>query len=140
MFSSRFIILLLVCIGETTLVTRDICKSFPGTDSWPSSEQWHQLNRTLEGRLIEPSLPAEVCHEPNFNEEQCQLVQKAWTSHAYHAQDPASLMLGNWAATTCSPDPEFPCSRTGYPVYVVNATSSKHAQEAINFGNFCPEY
>ena len=49
--------------------------------------------------------------------------------------DPASIM-GFWAeGATCVPtnDTSSTCTLGGYPVYVVNATTVRHVQLAVNF-------
>lgn len=120
-----------------------ICKAFPGGSSWPSADQWAQLNRTLEGHLLRPRLPGGVCHlgEPNFDEVLCEKVgaggefmQGLWGSYEWHAEDPLSMPWNNWANWTCLPDQQAPCSRDGYPAYVVNASSAKQVAIGLQFG------
>ncbi|KAI9151441.1 6-hydroxy-D-nicotine oxidase-like protein [Paramyrothecium foliicola] len=80
-----------------------------------------------------PPTPAKVCHEPHYDEEKCKAIQDSWKAYEWYVEDPVSLMLGNWAASTCPPNPETSCRVGGYPAYIVNATTAEHAQAGINF-------
>lgn len=119
------------------------CKAFPGSPSWPSADLWTQLNDTVSGRLLHPALPGGVCHkgQPNYDAEQCEAVgadgevgKGLWSSYDWHAADPLSVEWDNWANWTCLPRTDVPCSRAGYPAYVVNASSAEHVAAAVNFG------
>ena len=48
--------------------------------------------------------------------------------------DPVSTLWNNWNNDTCLPDPKLPCSDDGYPSLVVNATTARHVQLAVDFG------
>lgn len=112
------------------------CKAYPGTDTWPSTAKWNQLNATLSGRLIKPVAPAGVCHkgQPNYNEAACKLLPDEWKSYDWHSRDPVSMMFDTWSNWTCLPDPKAPCSTAGYPAYVVNATTVDDVKAGVNFG------
>jgi hypothetical protein len=45
-----------------------------------------------------------------------------------------SVMGDVWANWTCLPDPDLPCSASGYPSYVVNASTAEHVKAGIDFG------
>ncbi|KAI9150364.1 VAO-type flavoprotein oxidase [Paramyrothecium foliicola] len=111
------------------------CKAVPGSSAWPSTDKWRKLNETVEGRLFRPTPPAAVCHSerPEFNEEACAAVTKAWEGHDFHTYDPVSTLWNNWNNDTCLPDPKFPCSGDGYPALVVNATTAEHVKAAVDF-------
>lgn len=123
---------------EATLSNSKDCKSFPGTDSWPTTNQWNKLNETISGRLIKPLAPAGVCHpeQPNFNEGQCNALTDGgeWAGYYFHIDDPVSMMWNNWANSTCSPDPSKPCSTEGYPAYVLRAESAQDIKAGVDFG------
>lgn len=132
-------------LPRSSSLTSPTCKAFPGTPSWPSIDTWTRLNETLHGQLLRPDLPGGVCHpeQPNFDEEKCKDVgaggevgKGLWSSHDWHTADPLSSQWDNWSNWTCLPRPEAPCSRDGYPAYVVNASTAEHVAAAVNFGVF----
>ncbi|KAJ6446711.1 transmembrane alpha-helix domain-containing protein [Purpureocillium lavendulum] len=111
------------------------CKAFPGSASWPSIASWDKLNDTLGGRLLTPVPPAAVCHpeQATYNADACTTLTQQWTSFDFHTRDPVSIMWEQFSNDTCLPDPKYPCSASGYPPYVVNATTPEHVQAGVNF-------
>lgn len=112
------------------------CRAFPGTDSWPSKCEWQHLNKTLQGRLLHPDVPATVCYEgENYDEDACKfLMLDAGDSHFY--VDHPLISLTQWTqGSTClaSLDPVGNCTRGGYPEYVVNVTRVADVQAGVNF-------
>ncbi|KAI0165160.1 FAD-binding domain-containing protein [Hypoxylon sp. FL1284] len=130
-----------IAFGDETAVFSDpapdvSCKVFPDDDVWPSQEEWTRLNNTIDGVLLQPKPAAAVCYQgPDFDAEQCQfLLTNARSSHFW--LDEPLVALSEWAqGRTCvlEMDPEGSCTRGGFPEYVVNATSVKHIQAAVNF-------
>lgn len=112
------------------------CRSIPGDPSWPSPREWASLNKTLDGRLLQPPPPAAVCHpeQPSYDPRKCSNVVEQWKKYEYHVENPISVMSSPFANDACLPDPSLPCSSKGYPVFVVNATSSQHVKLGIDFG------
>lgn len=109
------------------------CKAIPGTQAWPNAAEWDALNRTVAGRLLHPSPPAAVCHpsQPSYNQAVCKSTD--WTDATTYANDPLGIICPNWSNDSCLPQPQYPCSGKGFPVYVINATSSKHIAAGVNF-------
>lgn len=124
-----------------TEATAPRCKAFPGDTDWPSDVEWDRLNRTLGGALLKPLPPASVCYpsSPNYNPSAC----FALFTKAYYLDDPVSPAqqwttgnaclpvwnlnaTGNWNST-------LTCKQGGFPMYVVNATSVRDVQAAVNF-------
>lgn len=136
--SVRFLALALASVfapSTCTNTTRQ-CKSYPGTDAWPSSSTWSKLNQTLNGHLIQARPPGAICH-PDFreyNEVKCAELKKEWTTYEWHSENPVSVMWDNLANWTCLPDAELPCSPDGYPAYVVNASTPEHVKAGVDFG------
>ncbi|KAF7559013.1 hypothetical protein G7046_g5140 [Stylonectria norvegica] len=110
------------------------CKSTPHDASWPGIAKWDHLNETLSGRLLRPAPPAQACHSsaPESNET-CADIMKAWSTFAFHQDNPISTAWNNMNNDSCLPDSSAPCSGLGYSVYVVNATSAHHVKLAIDF-------
>ncbi|KAI0381467.1 FAD-binding domain-containing protein [Hypomontagnella monticulosa] len=112
------------------------CKVFPGDDAWPSEAEWTQLNSTLGGALLKPKPSAAACYPgPDFDAQRCQfLLANASSSHFW--LDEPLVSLTEWSqGATCplSSDPQGNCTQGGFPEYVVNATTVKHVQAAVNF-------
>ncbi|KAH7128243.1 FAD/FMN-containing isoamyl alcohol oxidase-like protein MreA [Dendryphion nanum] len=112
------------------------CKYIPGDDNWPSEEEWEEFNDALEGALLKPKPLASACYNgPDYNAKRCEDLKRQWTTSALHANDPISFM-SLWATGySCVPtsNPNSTCTQGGYPVYVVNATTVRHVQMAVNF-------
>lgn len=113
------------------------CRAAPGTAQWPTETEWEQLNTSLAGRLLHPSPLAAVCYDgPYKNVEKCNfLLRNASTSRIY-IDDPLTV-LTNWPQgdtchATAAPQ-ESSCSQGGFPAYVVNVTTVKQIQVAVNF-------
>lgn len=56
----------------------DGCRSLPGDKLWPSSSDWNSLNETVSGRLIKTVPIGAVCHDPDYDEEECLKLQDQW--------------------------------------------------------------
>ena len=112
------------------------CKSVPGDASWPSAETWNALNESVGGQLIQAAPPGAVCHpgQPAYDAALCPAVQSGWSTYEFHSDDPVSSDVNVFNNDTCLPDPSYPCSGAGYPVFVVNVTEAAHVQAAVNFG------
>ncbi|KAK0617778.1 hypothetical protein B0T17DRAFT_495718 [Bombardia bombarda] len=113
------------------------CKAFPGDQSWPTADEWSRLNTTLGGVLLNPLPAASVCYptSPAFNSAACNFLFTNASSTSFYLDDPLTS-LNLWPqGNTCiaSRTPTGNCTQGGYPVYVVNATSVKHVQAAVNF-------
>lgn len=126
------------------------CRAHPGDDSsWPSPSTWAGLDAALReqrqqgggggGRLFRPSPPGAACHvgQPEYDPAACRDAASRWTSYAFHADHPASMMWDTFSNETCMPDAARSCTAHAYPAYVVNATAPVHVKTAIDFGEFC---
>ncbi|KAM5342131.1 hypothetical protein ACJ41O_015162 [Fusarium nematophilum] len=111
------------------------CKAYPGTSDWPSRHTWGKLNETLGGKLLAPLPPGAACHPgwPTYDPDACLDVQTDWSVYEYHTGDPISVMWDQYTNWTCLPNETFPCSASGYPAYVVNATTPEHVKLGIDF-------
>lgn len=142
--SSYFSVLLLSAIAglsgqaDAHVTPVSNCKAFPGSADWPSINTWSSLNKTLGGRLVQPTPPGAVCHkgQSSFNADECSSVAKAWTTDEFHAANPVSVMWDQYANYTCLPQSNTTCTSNGYPAYVVIASTPEHIQAGLEFGKF----
>ncbi|KAI0142709.1 FAD binding domain-containing protein [Xylariaceae sp. FL1272] len=113
------------------------CKVYPGTADWPSESEWTKLNSSLGGALLHPIPPAAVCYDGSDKDmAQCNFLLRDASSTRFYSNDPLTV-LTNWpegdscyaTATTAG----LTCTRGGYPEYVVNVSTVKHIQGAVNF-------
>lgn len=111
------------------------CKVTPNSPFWPSLPDWAQLNQTLGGTLLKPGAPAAACHpkQAAFNHQECTSLEGNWNSSQWHSDNPISSLWQNVNNYSCLPDSNYSCSTAGYPIYVVNASTSQHVQAAIDF-------
>ena len=112
------------------------CRAFPGDKSWPTEAEWSSLNLTLGGALLKPVPVSSVCYGgPGHDASRCNyLVGAAGRSHFY-LDDPLTVLSPWTEGGTCvaALNARGSCTQGGYPVYVVNATTAKHVQAAVNF-------
>lgn len=112
------------------------CRAFPGSEDWPTEADWKQLNISLGGALLRPIPLGSVCYEgPNHNASTCSyLVNQSGRTRLW-LDDPLSTLTQWPQGNTCTPSlsPVGNCTRGGSPEYVVNATTVKQIQAAINF-------
>ena len=112
------------------------CKSSPGGPDWPTDAEWSQLNDSLEGALLKPSLPASACYSgPTFDSTKCNFVISPPGNTRFFLDDAATTLTQWPAEDTCvaTRDPEGNCTQGGFPTYVVNVTTAKHVQAGVNF-------
>jgi len=113
------------------------CKAFPGDSSWPSQAEWSRLNSSLNGALLRPLPPAAVCYRssPAFNLARCDFLLNNASRTTFYLDDPVSILTGWPQGNTCLPvrNATGNCTQGGYPEYVVNATSVRQIQAAVNF-------
>ncbi|OBT51945.1 hypothetical protein VE04_06432 [Pseudogymnoascus sp. 24MN13] len=112
-----------------------VCKAQPGTKAWPSEAKWESFDKSLSGQLIKTVPPGAVCHpsQPSYDAIACPAVQEGWKLAMWHTENPVSVILDSAVNDTCLPDPKYPCSAEGYPIYVVNATTAEHVKKGVNF-------
>ena len=110
-----------------------VCKATPGSPTWPSVIEWDALNRSVNGRLLRPPPPAAVCHanQPTYNPAMCTVTD--WTNATTYANDPVGIINPNWSNDSCLPQPKYPCTGQGFPIYVINATYPKYAAAGVSF-------
>ncbi|CAI6340144.1 unnamed protein product [Periconia digitata] len=114
------------------------CKTFPGDDDWPSTQRWAALNATLNGALIRAVPPLAACYQgPFYNAAKCEDVKRQSGSSLFAKEDPlipfGMWQLGNPCPIPASTNLNNSCNFASFPAYVVNASTVKHIQLAVNF-------
>ncbi|KAK4195981.1 hypothetical protein QBC40DRAFT_235260 [Triangularia verruculosa] len=116
------------------------CKIGPQDAGWPAADEWARLNTTLDGKLLRPSPAPAVCYPgPSYNAGACEfLVGGAARRTRFWLDDPLGVLSPWTQGNTCLlsanvSGPARSCTRGGFPDYVVNATSVKDIQVAVNF-------
>jgi len=113
------------------------CKVSPGDASWPSIAEWAAFNKSLEGRLLKPTPPAAVCYASHsaFDKAECDFLVNRAKDTRFYLSDPVTIMT-SWAqGLTCvaASNAVGNCTQGGFPEYVVNASSVRDVQLAVNF-------
>ena len=112
------------------------CKLGPDRYGWPSGDEWAQLNATLNGSLLKPSPPAAVFYPgTSYDATICTYLLTEAATGRFYANDPVTILTQWPQGNTCplSKEPLRECTQGGFPVYVVNITTVKHVQTAVNF-------
>lgn len=115
------------------------CKSHPGSDRWPSLDDWSALNQSIDGCLLHTAPAASSCYEGNpFNSPyNCTHVKNRWNFGASHASWPESISYSLFANNSCIPPgsagyrKEKGCDIGGLPRYIVNATTEDQVSKAM---------
>ncbi|KAI2780458.1 FAD-binding domain-containing protein [Daldinia loculata] len=114
------------------------CREYPGTPNWPLDEEWSRLNRSLGGALIKGVPPAAVCYDgPYKDEAACTYLTWNATFTRFYMNDPVTVFSewpeGDTCHTMFGQQTGENCTQGAFPVYVVNATTVKQIQIAVNF-------
>ncbi|KAI0846380.1 FAD-binding domain-containing protein [Daldinia vernicosa] len=117
---------------------RPDCREYPGTSNWPVDEEWSRLNRSLEGALIKGVPPAAVCYDgPYKDEAACTYLMRNASSTRFYLNDPVTVLSewpeGDTCHTMFGQQTGGNCTQGAFPVYVVNATTVRQIQIAVNF-------
>ncbi|KAK4197362.1 hypothetical protein QBC40DRAFT_232223 [Triangularia verruculosa] len=112
------------------------CRAFPGTSDWPSQSEWSKLGTFLNGSLLRPEPAQAACYPgPLQNATRCQwLATEAGQSH-FWLDEPLTTLTEWPQGSTCTLNVNATgqCTRGGWPEYVVNVTSVRDVQAAVNF-------
>ncbi|OAL00635.1 FAD/FMN-containing isoamyl alcohol oxidase-like protein MreA [Phaeosphaeriaceae sp. SRC1lsM3a] len=126
--------------GNSAIISKPVCKTFPGDVSWPSSERWDALNTSLGGALIKGVPPAAACYAGEYNDAtKCAAVRRGERNALWAKEDPL-IPFGQWQLGNPCPvpgsnitPPLSQCKIESFPAYVVSATSVRDVQLAVNF-------
>ncbi|KAK3391176.1 hypothetical protein B0H63DRAFT_508374 [Podospora didyma] len=114
------------------------CKVQPEDTAWPSEKQWDQLNATLDGNLLKPHPLGAACYPDRleYNRDTCAYLLGPATATRLFFDDPLTALTTWGEGATCLQllnTTGRTCTQGGFPVYVVNATSVRDIQAAVNF-------
>jgi hypothetical protein len=135
-FKAPLLLQVLTALGASrTGIATPTCKTIPGDPGWPSQTEWSSLNTTICGQLLQPAPVGAVCHpsQPAYNASLCSIVMQEWFQVDFFSQDPSASAWPFWNNDSCLPFPGTPCSAEGYPVYIVNATTTEHVKAGVDF-------
>lgn len=126
-----------IAFGDvSTAAPLEGCRAAPGTAEWPLEREWSQLNSSLGGALIKAVPPAAVCYDgPSRDEAACNILLFNATFNRYYINNPVN-QFSEWPeGDTCHLRPASgeSCTQGGFPTFVVNATTVKQIQMAVNF-------
>lgn len=107
------------------------CKVYPGDLKWPDPTTWQSLNETVHGRLIIPVVVGAACHSGELSDNTtCTRIASQWHNTSWVAENP---WLVDYNDESCPLQPGLPCTRTGYPAYVIEAADEIDVQAGVNF-------
>ncbi|KAI1801860.1 putative oxidoreductase [Daldinia bambusicola] len=117
------------------------CRCRPGEPCWPSSEEWNQLNISIDGNLVRLRPVGHVCHYPNFDEAACSELLHLTRDSGWRASQPETLQDWVWEGgasenQTCSVaggPGETPCHQGRVPYYSATVGSPEHVQKVVLF-------
>lgn len=113
------------------------CKVYPGTAAWPLEAEWTRLNGSLNGALLKPVPAAAACYNgPYKNTNQCNFLLRDTSSSRFYINDPLTVLTMWPEGDTCYASAStsgLNCTQGGFPSYVVNVTTVKQIQAAVNF-------
>lgn len=134
------------------------CYALPLDTDWPSASTWNSLNDTVDGRLIATVPIGSPCHDPNYDEAACAVLQNNWTVastqyvllqssnqkrvrnpdsnpclHSYSSS--SSVMQEFWANNSCDPftDQSSSCMLGNYVSYAVDVSGVNDIISTLNF-------
>ncbi|KAI1472683.1 FAD-binding domain-containing protein [Daldinia caldariorum] len=124
--------------GSLNANDRPDCREYPGSPGWPLDEEWSRLNRSLGGALIKGIPPAAVCYDgPYKDAAACTFLMRDATSTRFYLNDPVTVLTEWPEGSTChTPSGQQTggnCTQGAFPAYVVNVTTVRQIQIAVNF-------
>ncbi|KAF2187938.1 FAD/FMN-containing dehydrogenase [Zopfia rhizophila CBS 207.26] len=122
-------------IARNTYLNNTACRFLPGDSGWPSSEEWQQLNTSVDGRLIGTVPVGAVCHDPTYDGAACELLKQTWSLPQAHFNDPSAFMAAYQQNASCDPytSRPSPCLRGNYVSYAINVTSAADVAAGVTF-------
>ncbi|KAG7094813.1 hypothetical protein E1B28_005626 [Marasmius oreades] len=119
-------------VGQSSLPS---CRILPSDSSWPAQDVWDTFNTSIDGRLIKTVPIGSPCHDPTFDQAQCDVIRNNWHSPEFHEANPSSIADPVFLNKSCDPfDPrETPCQIGAYVQYAVNVSSREDVIQTLQF-------
>lgn len=116
------------------------CRCLPTEPCWPSAQTWNSLNASIDGNLVAVRPFANVCHDPTYNAEQCQLAKAMSNETIWLSANPGAVVNANWASwplknETCYIDApqSTPCGQGRISLYSAAVREARHVQTVVRF-------
>ncbi|KAJ8073891.1 hypothetical protein AAF712_003317 [Marasmius tenuissimus] len=111
------------------------CRILPSDDAWPNESVWDAFNTSVDGRLIKVVPDGLPCHDPEYNENLCEVVRENWLVPQFHSGRPGSIMNSLLYNRSCDPfaPRETPCTMRNVVEYSVNVSQAEHIIKAVQF-------
>ncbi|KAL8663557.1 MAG: hypothetical protein Q9202_003745 [Teloschistes flavicans] len=111
------------------------CRYIPEDAGWPQPQLWHQLNRTVDGRLIATVPVGSVCHFPNYDEAKCNDLTTTWGLVQTAVPRPAEFLALYFQNNTCTPftPSSTRCVLGNYASYSIDVRSIDDVRAGISF-------
>jgi len=139
-------ILLLLGVERSTAAAAAVaasspqCRCSPSEPCWPSAGTWQSLNSSIDGNLVAVRPFAYVCHDPTYNEEECQLAKRMSNESLWLSANPGAVQMANWASLaqrneTCyvGTARSVPCGQGRVSLYSAVVRKAEHVQAAVRF-------
>ncbi|RFU34023.1 hypothetical protein B7463_g2267, partial [Scytalidium lignicola] len=96
---------------------------------------WDQLNSTIGGRLIQTVPLGSPCHDPFYDEAECDSLRQEWNFPTLASQYPSAIDAPYFQNGTCDPFHPIskPCTLGGLVSYSINASSVEHVSAGVEF-------
>ncbi|THU90643.1 FAD binding domain protein [Dendrothele bispora CBS 962.96] len=111
------------------------CRILPTDPSWPTQDVWDAFNNSVDGRLVKTIPLGNPCHDPTFNQEQCDTIRNNWHIPEFHEPSSSSMMDPIFLNKSCDPfDPrDSPCRIGAHVQYAVNISTSDQVIKTVQF-------
>ncbi|KAL1851550.1 hypothetical protein Plec18167_002752 [Paecilomyces lecythidis] len=118
------------------------CRCRPHDPCWPSQQEWAILNNTVQGNLVAVRPAASVCHEYEYNAQECKTVKRLWSNSVWRSAEPGAVQWQNWEAwpehhQSCyiESSQNTTCGQGRISLYSVKAQTVAQVQRAVRFAN-----
>ncbi|KAH9886538.1 FAD binding domain-containing protein [Xylariomycetidae sp. FL2044] len=125
--------------ATSPIYTGPECKASPDSPLWPPESEWALLGASLGAdALLKPVPPAAACYPgPDQDAARCAFLVQDTSSNRFYIDDPLTVLTewpeGDTCYATLTPPANVTCTQGGFPVYVVNVSSVRQVQMAVNF-------
>lgn len=124
------------------------CRIVPSDLQWPSTQEWAELNKTVDGRLIATVPIGAPCFKKTYDvttqqydlstydEAACANVKTNWIDPVFHEPSSSSAMATYFAKGACNPfntSVDAECEIGGYVQYAIDVGGDDHVRAGLAF-------